>query len=173
MEELIKKDGKLWSERPGELKPIEFISLDEARKMAYISNIERLLPEDRSSFEQVILRVYEKENDFWSNKIVEPVPPVFIEIDLTPTENIVEPIGEIVELFNINDLSQEEIKNMGREYVKEYLDAFFDKEYLDWEIQLKFSSNEKTFIEATSTFMLLDENTKNHISVYKNIYIIY
>jgi hypothetical protein len=53
MEELIKKDGKLWSSRPGELKPVEFTYLDEARKMAYIANIERLLPEDRSSFDEL------------------------------------------------------------------------------------------------------------------------
>lgn len=64
MEQLIKKESKLWSERPGELKPVEFTLLDEARKMAYITNIERLLPEDRSTFEEIILSVYEKENNF-------------------------------------------------------------------------------------------------------------
>lgn len=64
MKELIKKENKIWSVRPDELKPVEFTLLDEARKMAYIANIERLLPEDRSTLEQIILRVYEKENNF-------------------------------------------------------------------------------------------------------------
>lgn len=64
MEQLIKKEKKLWSSRPGELKPVEFTLLDEARKMTYISKIQRLLPEDRSTLEEIILRVYEKENNF-------------------------------------------------------------------------------------------------------------
>ena len=64
MEQLIKKESKLWSVRPDELKPVEFTLLDEARKIAYISKIQQLLPEDRSTFEEIILRVYEKENNF-------------------------------------------------------------------------------------------------------------
>ena len=64
MEELIKKENKIWSVRPDELKPVEFTLLDEARKIAYISKIQQLLPEDRSTLEQIILRVYEKENNF-------------------------------------------------------------------------------------------------------------
>jgi len=64
MEQLIKKESKLWSVRPDELKPVEFTLLDEARKITYIANIQRLLPEDRSTLEQIILRVYEKENNF-------------------------------------------------------------------------------------------------------------
>jgi len=64
MKELIKKENKIWSVRPDELKPVEFTLLDEARKIAYISKIQQLLPEDRSTLEQIILRVYEKENNF-------------------------------------------------------------------------------------------------------------
>jgi len=161
MEQLIKKDGKLWSYRPNELKPVEFTSLPDSRKMAYIANIERLLPEDRSSFEQVILRVYEKENEFWSTNINATIPPVSFEIDLKPIEKdakIDAPILDEIELIN-------NIPNLNKKDIRELLSVYFGS-YRGWELDLHNSGLSK-FLNNTKDEYNYTEYLTGLITKYK------
>lgn len=161
MEQLKKKENKLWSSRPNELTPVEFTSLPDSRKMAYIANIERLLPEDRSSLEQVILRVYEKENEFWSTNIDATIPPVSFEIDLIPievVEKIDAPILDETELIN-------NIPNLNKKDIRELLSVYFDS-YRGWELDLHNSGINK-FLNNTKDEYNYTEYITGLITKYK------
>jgi hypothetical protein len=59
MEKLIKNG--IWSSRPGEITPIQFVELFEFGKKEYVDSINKIPEEERSTYEKVILSMYKKE----------------------------------------------------------------------------------------------------------------
>lgn len=158
MEELI-IDG-IWKHRPNELSPVQFEYLSEAAKGNYLFKIAQIEPELRSTYEKIILRRYEKEQELKAHngkKILE-------EKESSTETNV-----SVCAPLPVEDLpTVQELKKMGVQYLYEYLDEFFKFEYSDWETNVRFHPVDK-FVNNTKNFMEIDQLTYVHICAYKEL----
>lgn len=159
-------ETKPFTHRLGEPKEIslkQFYQLSDAKRHTHIEELKNLNFNELSDTDKGVVFFYYQNwlLEEWPGKKVN-----FFEIEKeTPTvfEQVVETVNEQV------IPTVDEICENGLEYVREYLNAYFELDYPDWEGNLKFSTNSSKFIEATLNFMLLDELTKVHIYAYKKL----
>ncbi len=169
---------------PKEVNLKQFYQLSSSQRQAHIEKLKKLQFNELSETDKGVVFFY------FQNWLLEDWPGQKVnffqlekEIPTVLGENITEQILEVIEQ-NIpqqenTDTSTsvldeqlptiEEICQDGMEYVREYLNAYFELEYPDWEGNLKFSTNSTKFIDATLNFMLIDELTKIHIHAYKKL----
>lgn len=159
MEKLTKQEGSLWSYRKGEISPAVFSDLGEAQQNKYVFNILQIPVEERSTYEQVILAQYRRYQIQSGKSVLQ-----LVEEEITPTEDV----HICAPISNIEIPTVEELVKEGEDYVREYLNLYFELEYPDWETNVRFHNVDK-FISNTRNFMHIDELTDVHIRAYKII----
>jgi len=147
---------------PVEVNLKQFYELSEAKRDAHIVELKKLKFKELSDTDKGVVFFYYQNwglVDWPGEKInffrIEDIPTVFEQVVETVSEQIIPTVDEICE--------------DGLDYVREYLNAYFELDYPDWEGNLKFSTSPLKFIEATLNFMLVDELTKVHIYAYKKL----
>lgn len=157
MEKLI-IDG-VWKTRPGELKPVEFEYKSDAYKHTYVLNILQIPEDGRSTFEKIILNRYINAQEFTSKSI----PTTKVELtqvdDLFPIEVELEEEPDDQEAIN-------NIPNLTKSQILDYLKVIFEEWYPQWEWDLKATSTEK-FIDAVSNEYKFNKFDQEMIKAYK------
>lgn len=138
MEKLI-EDG-VWKHRYNELLPVEFTEISDAAKDNYIFKILQLAEEDRSTYEKVILRIYQKEKEFKS-KNVRTVDEDFSTSTKKNTNIDANILDEVELIKNIPNLSKQDIEDL--------LDDYYSHTYTNWKFDL-YQSKLENFISATN-----------------------
>jgi hypothetical protein len=159
MEKLAQKEESLFKYRKGEITPAVFSGLDGYKQSNYVFKILLIPIEERSTYENVILSQYKRYVQQSGNKV-----PVQVEEEIISTEDV----HICAPISNIEIPTVEELVESGEEYVREYLNLFFEIEYSDWETNVRFHDVDK-FISNTKNFMHIDELTDVHIRAYKLI----
>ncbi len=161
----IKVETKPFTNRLGEPKQInlkQFYQLSDAKRHTHIEELKNLKFNELSDTDKGVVFFYyqnwlledwpgKKENFF---EIEQDISTVFQQVVETVDEKIVPTVDKICE--------------NGLVYVREYLNAYFELDYPDWEGNLKFNSANK-FCDATLNFMILDDLTIVHIYAYKKL----
>lgn len=167
-----------WFWRDGEIQYAEYVRMSVEEKKIHLKYLLKLSPKNRGTNDEYILRIYgpkekQVEHNFFS--IDETISTAIAEdMSPTPVNNCIDDNSTTIEIndqrvTNIpDDLTVEQIMDMGVEYVKEILDNFFKFEYDDWEPSVRFNSIDK-FLISCRNFMLIDNLTEKHIIAYKNL----
>lgn len=157
MEKLI-EDG-VWKHRPSEKLPVEFSYMSDAAKENYIFKILQLAEEDRSTYEKVILHIYQKEKDFKSKNVRT------IDADLPIQKK--EKTNVDANILDENELIKN-IPNLTKEEIEELLDDYFWPSYTNWKFDLYQSKLEK-FISATNEEYQYTNYIIGLLTTYKNL----
>lgn len=155
MEKLI-VDG-VWTHRPNEKTPVEFSYMSDAAKQSYVYKIEQINEKERSTYEKVILRVYDKELSFRNKTISNDIET---KVELSST-NIDATIPDETELIK-------NIPNLSKQDIKELLDQYYSLDYTNWEIDLRNSKIEQ-FIKNTSTIYAYTSYIIGLLTTYKSL----
>lgn len=172
----LEKTTQPFIHRVGEPKQInlkQFYQLSEPERQAYIEKLKELTFNELSDTDKGVVFFYfqnwlledwpgQKVNFF---QIIDVFTPELVENELPQQENADTSTSILDEELPTID----EICEKGINYIKEYLNIYFELDYPDWEGNLKFGGNPIKFIDATSTFMILNELTKVHIHAYKKL----
>lgn len=173
---LEKKKGSVWTHRKGEISPVVLENmLSPVAQTTVIENILAIPIEYRSTYDHVCVQAYfrfkfgiklkrEEFRNMTYQKYQELVNPVQVCADsFDDNEN-----SSTEDIANIRIPTIFEIRQMGMEWVREYLQIFFKYDYPDWETNLRFHSADK-FVESTKNFMEINELTIAHIKAYKEL----
>ena len=153
----IHRDGA-----PAEINLKDFYQLSNTSRKAHIDNLKQIPFNELSQVDLGVVFFYYQNwllEDWPGNKLnyfsFDKETSTSVQISSAPVILDIPKVEEVVEL--------------GIRSIKKYLNVYFDEEYKDWEPQLKFSSSAQNFIEATCTFMYLDELCRVHIYAYKSL----
>jgi len=162
--EKLKQTGN-WIWRTGELSYAEFGSMDRSSKDAHLLFLSSL-GEDISTNDWYILKQYApqylptgKPNKFLSINDDFLLPEKWTEIGATIIDD--ELISTKESSIDASILDKYELEN--------YLNKFFLIENVRWRDDLRWSATVEKFIEATSSYMELDELTISIIKEYKKL----
>lgn len=157
MEKLI-EDG-VWNYRPTEKLPVEFTEMSDAAKENYVFKILQLSEEDRSTYEKVILRIYEKEKDFRSKNV--RTIDADLPIPKKEKKNIDANIPDEIELIK-------NIPNLTKEQIEEELDNFFWLDYSNWKFDL-YQCKIENFINSTKNEFTYTNYIIGLLTTYKSM----
>lgn len=157
MEKLI-EDG-VWTHRPNEKLPVEFTEMSDAAKENYIFKILQLTEEDRSTYEKVILRIFEKEKEF-RNKNVRTLD-ADLPIPIKENTNIDANIPDEIELIK-------NIPNLTKEQIEEELDDFFWLDYTNWKFDL-YQCKIENFVNSTKNEFKYTNYIIGLLTTYKSM----
>ena len=166
---------------PKEINLKQFYQLSNVQRQVHIEKLKEFKFNELSDTDKGVVFFYfqnwlledwpgEKVNFF---KLEKEIPTVIGE---TITEQILEVIEQnkpqqentSASILDEQLPTVDEICQNGMDYVREYLNTYFELDYTDWETNLRFNTSNK-FIEVTLNFMIIDELTKVHIHAYKKL----
>lgn len=153
-------------EHINELANLEFDQLSETDKGVVYFYFQNWLLEDwpgnttKSNFISIFDILPQQEGESVTSTLQNQSGEIVGESNSSMVEQLVEPVV----IDNIPTV--DEVCELGVKHIKKYLSVYFGEEYSDWEPVLKFASSVDTFIDATSTFMYLDDLCKVHLRAY-------
>jgi hypothetical protein len=171
-----------WFWRRSEISFKDYVNLTQLEKDAHIKYLITLSDKNRSTNDDYILKFYAPEKvsrnihyfSIEDNKQISSM----VEDEYIPTEVNTESV-QVGELFLVdNEINSRDtvteipdekfLISLGKNYLIEYLDAFFEYENTRWKDDLKFTTCDK-FIENTKNYMVVDDLTVAHIKAYKKL----
>lgn len=149
-----------WIWRDNEISYKSFTQLSKEQKLAHLQFLVELGQENFGTNDWYIMKNFGPK-DFFE----EESRPFFSLLEEKSQQEILANTCTSVSI-EINEIpTLEEIIENGKEYVQQYLQAFFETEYPDWETNMRFHNFDK-FIINTKNFMDIDELTYVHICAY-------
>jgi hypothetical protein len=161
-----------WIWRDGELSYADFGKMGRMGKDEHILYLSSLDEDELGTNDWYILNQYaphiltsKKKKEFLSLEDEYLPPTEWAEVgDISFIDKLIstETSEDTGQLPTVEELLKEDIG-----YLKEYLNEFFKNDNNRWEGDLKFSSTVDNFLDATRTYMLIDELTEVHIRTFK------